>query len=100
MTKFGLLIAVTIGAFAITYTVVKHNPRASESAKRIERPTRQATAVPQDIVWIPQSILKVIAVVNNGLNGLQSLLTALIRPFEDTIVVGRREAMPLESRDE
>jgi sulfatase modifying factor 1 len=53
MTKLGLPIVAAIGAFAITYTVVKHNQQTSESVRRIEKPTRQATAAPQDMVWIP-----------------------------------------------
>ncbi len=53
MTRFSLLIATTVGAFAISYAVVKHNQPASESIKRIERPPREATAAPPDMVWIP-----------------------------------------------
>ena len=41
MAKPGLLIAATIGAFVITYTMVKFTQRASEDATGIETTTLQ-----------------------------------------------------------
>jgi sulfatase modifying factor 1 len=53
MTKSGFLIAAGIGAFAVTFAVVKHNQRTSESGEKTERPTPEATAAPPDMVWVP-----------------------------------------------
>ena len=54
MTRIGLLVAATIGAFSITYAMVKHYKRASDNSAITERPASQGTAAPpRDMVWIP-----------------------------------------------